>query len=94
MEAPIAEAPLQLVRLVLEVGQHLLLRGENALRAPVEREPGLGRLDAASGAVEELASDPLLERANLERSGRLRHPELLGGAEKLFCSTTVQNARS
>jgi hypothetical protein len=40
--------------LVAELGQQLLLDREQALRAPVEARPGLGRLDAAPGPVEEL----------------------------------------
>ena len=53
-------------------------RAQHALRAAVEREPGLGRLDAAARAVEQLAAEPLLERPDLEADRRLRHPEPLG----------------
>ena len=51
---------------------------EQPLRAAVELEPGLGRLDAAAGAVEELRPEPLLERPHLQRDGGLGHPEALG----------------
>jgi hypothetical protein len=56
----------------------LTLESEHSLRPAVEREPGLGRLDAAAGAVEQLAAEPLFERANLEADRRLRDSEPLG----------------
>jgi hypothetical protein len=62
-----------------DVVEHLLLEREQPLRAAVEPRPGLGRLDATPGAVEELGAEPLLERPHLERDGRLRDAELLGG---------------
>ena len=43
------------------------------------RSPGLGRLDAAAGAVEQLGAEALLERPHLERHGGLRDAEPLGG---------------
>ena len=64
--------------LVREVGEELVLDGEEALGAAVEREPGLGRLDAPPGAVDELLPDALLERPNLKADRRLGHPEPLG----------------
>ena len=74
-----AEPPGQLAgSLVREVGEQLVLDGEQALGAAVEREPGLGRLDAAPGAVDQLLPDPLLERADLEADRGLGHPEPLG----------------
>ena len=57
--------------------EQLLLEREQPLRAAVEPPPGLGRLDAAAGAVEELRAEPLLERADLEADGRLRDAEPL-----------------
>ena len=63
---------------LLELLDQLLLELQHPLRAAVEREPGLGRLDAAAGAVEQPAVEPLLERADLEADGRLRDPEPLG----------------
>ena len=62
-----------------DVVEHLLLEREQPLRAAVEARSGLGRLDAATGAVEELRPEPLLERPHLERDGRLGDAELLGG---------------
>ena len=50
-ELEAARDPLALGQLVEE----LLLGGEHALRVPVEALPGLGRLDAAAGAVERAA---------------------------------------
>src|SRR5205814_929077 len=55
----------------------LLLQLRQPLRAAVEREPGLGRLDAAAGAVEQPAVEALLERAHLQADGRLRDAEPL-----------------
>ena len=65
-------------RLLGELGDDVLLELQQALRAAVEAKPGLGRLDAPPGAVEELRPEPLLERANLQRDRGLRHPEPLG----------------
>src|SRR5262249_23291310 len=47
--------------------------------AAVGRQPGLGRLDAPAGTVEELRPEPLLERAHLEADRGLGDPESLGG---------------
>ena len=48
------EPALQLAfRLLPELREHLLLEREQPLRAAVEAEPGLGRLDPPAGAVEE-----------------------------------------
>jgi hypothetical protein len=63
---------------LLELLDQLLLELQHPLRAAVEREPGLGRLDAAAGAVEQSAVEPFLERADLEADGRLRDAEPLG----------------
>ena len=65
------------LRLLAELLEHLLLEREQPLRAPVEPVPGLGRLDAAAGAVEQLQPEPLLERPDLQAHRRLRHAELL-----------------
>ncbi len=62
-----------------DLGDELILEREHPLRAAVEPPARLGRLDAAPGAVEELRPEPLLERAHLQRDGRLRHAEALGG---------------
>ena len=50
--------------------EDLPLEREQPLRATVEPQPGLGRLDAAAGAVEQLCPQPLLERTHL-RARRL-----------------------
>ena len=55
--------------------EHLLLELEQALGAAEEAQAGLGRLDPAAGAVEQLRAEPLLERPHLERDGRLRDAE-------------------
>ncbi len=62
-----------------ELVEQLLLEREQPLRAPVEPQAGLGRLDAAAGAVEQLRAEPLLQRSHLERNGRLRDAQPLGG---------------
>ena len=62
-----------------EVRKQLLLERDEPLRSAVEPETGLGRLDPAAGAVEELLADALLERPDLQAHRRLRHPELVGG---------------
>ncbi len=80
VEAPIDERSREIaVALRGDVVEHLLLEREQALRAAVEPRSGLGRLDAATGAVEELRPEPLLERAHLERDRRLGDAELLRG---------------
>ena len=74
------EPPAELaLRLVAELGEHLLLEREQPLRTAVEPMPRLGRLDTAAGAVEQLHAEPLLERADLKAHRRLRHAELLRG---------------
>jgi hypothetical protein len=70
------ELPFALAR---ELVQQLLLEREQPLRAAIEPQAGLGRLDAASRAVEELRAEALLERAHLQRDGRLGDSEPLGG---------------
>ena len=64
---------------VAELLKDLLLEREQPLRAAIEPHPGLGRLDAPPGAVEQLLPEPLLERANLQAHRRLRDAELVGG---------------
>ena len=64
--------------LARELVEQLLLEAEQPLRAAVEAQAGLGRLDAASRAVEQLRAEPLLERAHLQRDGGLRDSEPLG----------------
>ena len=51
---------------------------EQPLRAAVEPQTRLRRLDPAAGAVEQLRAEPLLERPHLQRHGRLRDAEPLG----------------
>ena len=58
--------------------EDLPLQREQPLGAAVEPQPGLGRLDAAAGAVEQLRPEPLLERPHLQRDGRLGDTETLG----------------
>ena len=65
------------LRLLAELGEQLLLEREQPLRAPVEAAAGLGRLDAAARAVDELQAEPLLERADLQAHRGLRDAELL-----------------
>ena len=65
--------------LLAEVREQLLFKREQPLRSAVEPEPGLGRLDPATRAVEEPLADALLERPDLEADRGLRHPELVGG---------------
>ena len=60
------------------LGDQLILEREHALRAAVEPPTGLGRLDAAARAVEQLRPEPLLERPNLQRDGRLGDAEPVG----------------
>ena len=68
--------------LAAHLRHELFLEGEHSLRTAVEPQAGLGRLDAAAGAVEELRPEPLLERAHLKAHGGLRHAESLGGLRK------------
>ncbi len=78
VEAPIASSP---ATSALGVGgdvvEDLLLELQQPLRAAVEAPAGLGRLDLAARAVEELGVEALLERPHLERDGRLRDAEPL-----------------
>ena len=56
------ERPLEPVgRSLGHLGHYLLLEREQPLRPAVEPHSGLGRLDPAPGAVEQLHSEPLLE---------------------------------
>ena len=76
-------ADLQLARelalaLAGDLVEDLLLEREQPLRAAVEPQPRLGRLDAAAGAVEQLRAEPLLERPHLQRDGGLGDAETLG----------------
>src|SRR6185437_8941347 len=59
--------------------EQLVLQSEHPLRQAVEALAGLGRLHAPPRAVEQLCSQPLLERANLEADRRLRDAEAFGG---------------
>src|SRR5262249_44278499 len=61
----------------LQLVDELLLELEHPLSAAVESRAGLGRLDAAPGAVEQLAAEALLERADLQADGRLGDAEPL-----------------
>ena len=60
-----------------DVLEQLVLEREHPLRAPVEPPTGLGRLDSAARAVEQLPAEPLLERPDLEADGGLGDPEAL-----------------
>ena len=78
VEAPISKVPASSpLGLVGELVDDLLLELQQPLRAAVEAEPRLGRLDAAAGAVEQLHPEPPLERAHLQRDGGLGHAEPL-----------------
>ena len=77
-----------------DVLEELLLGLEHPLRVPVEPPPRLGRLDAASRAVEQLLAEALLERPDLEADRRLCDAEPLGGLREALRSTTAQKAAS
>ena len=80
VEAPIESSPRErALALGGDLVEQLLLELQHALRAAEQPHPGLGRLDAAAGAVEQLRAEALLERPHLERHGRLRDAEPLGG---------------
>ena len=74
--------------------EQLLLQREQPLRAAVEPQPRLGRLDAPARAVEQLRAEPLLERANLQETAGWVTPSRSAACEKLLRSTTAQNAAS
>ena len=79
MDAPISKVPSSSpVASCGEAGDDVLLELQEPLGAAVELEPGLGRLDPAAGAVEELRPEPLLERPHLQRDGGLGDAEALG----------------
>ena len=61
-----------------DVVEELLLEREQPLCATVQTHSRFGRLDATTRAVEELRPEALLERAHLERDGRLGDAELVG----------------
>ena len=73
------EAPAQLASpsSAATSSSELLLEREQPLRAAVEPQPRLGRLDAPPRAVEQLRAEPLLERPDLQADRRLRHAEPL-----------------
>ena len=58
--------------------EHLLLQLEQPLCAAEQPQPGLGRLDPAAGAVEELRPEPFFERPHLQGDGGLRDTESFG----------------
>src|SRR6185503_11473473 len=62
---------------LVELLDQLLLELQHPLRPAVEREPSLRRLDTAARAVEQLPSEPLLERAHLKAHRWLRDAEPL-----------------
>ena len=83
VEAPISSVAGELALAgVGDLLQQLLLEREHALRAAVEPEARLGRLDAPARAVEQAPAEPLLERADLKAHCRLRDAELLGGVRE------------
>ena len=59
--------------------EELLLELQQPLGATEQAQPGLGRLDPTTGAVEQLRAEPLLERPHLQRDRRLRDAQALGG---------------
>ncbi len=65
------------VRVARDLLQQLLLESQHALGAAVEPGAGLGRFHAAPGTIDEPLAEPLLERADLQAHGGLRHAELL-----------------
>jgi hypothetical protein len=77
-----------------EVREQLLLERDQPLRSAVEPQPGLGRLDPAAGAVEELLPDALFQRPDLQAHRRLRHSELVGGLREAAALDNPQKAAS
>jgi glycosyltransferase involved in cell wall biosynthesis len=67
---------------VRELCEKVLFGAEDALRAPVDPEARLRRLDPSAGPVEELSTEPLLERAHLQADRGLGHAEPFGGLGK------------
>ena len=65
-------------RIAGDLVEELPLEREHPLGAAVEPVPRLGRLDASSGAVEQLLAEPVFERTDLLADGRLRDAEPLG----------------
>ena len=62
-----------------DIAEQLLLLGQQLLRRRVQPQTRLSRLDAAARPVEQLRSEPLLERADLQADRGLRDPEPVGG---------------
>ena len=75
VEAPSSSVPRSGAVGLGELLEQLLLEREHPLRAAVEAQPGLGRLDPPPGAVEQLRPEPLLERAHLLADRRLGDAE-------------------
>ena len=73
------ERALELAALGGDLVVELLLEGQHPLRAAVQAEARLRRLDPAAGAVEQRLPEALLEGANLEADRGLRDAELLRG---------------
>ena len=73
---PAADQAAQLV----ELAAHPVDLGEHAPGPRGHRLPGLGRDDAAAGALEQLGAELGLEPADLVRERRLGDVKLLGGA--------------
>jgi hypothetical protein len=71
-------APELALALTGELVEELLFQREQPLRAPLEPQSCLGRLDTTARAVEQLCAEPLLEGANLQRDGGLCDTEPLG----------------
>jgi hypothetical protein len=63
----------------LELLEQLLLGLQQALCRGIQPQAGLGGLDPAARPVEQLTTEPLLERADLQRDGRLGDAEPLRG---------------
>ena len=77
VDAPSTRAPAGTLGRRGHVRHDLVLKRQHPLRAAVQPEPRLGRLDAPAGAIEELRPEALLERPHLQRHRRLRHAEPL-----------------
>ncbi len=71
------QRPAQLALLGRELLEQPPLRLQEPLSSLVEHEARLGRLDPPTRAIEELPSQPLLERPHLEADRRLRDAEPL-----------------
>src|SRR5215207_8132989 len=76
-----------------QVVEHLLLELEEPASMPVKTDACFRRLDATAGPVEQALADPVLEGANLQADGRLRHSQVLGGLGEAFAVDDLAESR-